>query len=279
MLQIQPPRRPYHVFQIEHGSAYIIKLNLEEYFADNEQGDDEADRLYRWWYDLDEQDDSGPSGLGKNNSLRIVEDPDTKTLVVSGATDEQLRIITELVELWDVPDETTNARMRYTQLVTLEYGKADKVAETIKEAYRDLLSSNDKAFATGGKGGNQGGGEGEGDDRKRRREDSGGGSGLVDKENGRDGGGADFSFKGKLSIGVDEVGNTLLISAEGESLLGLVVDMVAKLERALQPAGSVQIISLSGTTSEAPIRSALKALGAKISADETPGPPANAENE
>ncbi|TWU04559.1 secretin N-terminal domain-containing protein [Stieleria varia] len=273
MMQIQPPKRPYHVFQIEHGSAYIIKLNLEEYFADEEEGNDEADRLYRWWYDLDQEEESGPSGLGKNNSLRIVEDPDTKTLVVSGATDEQLKIITELIELWDVPDESSSARMRYTQLVTLEWGKAQKISDTIKEAYRDLLSSNDKTFSGGGGGGNRGGGE-EGQDQKKRRDDSG--SGLVDKENGRDGGGADFSFKGKLSIGVDEIGNTLLISAEGESLLGLVVEMVAKLDKASKPAGAVEVITLSGLTSEASIRSALKALGAQVDTTEaSPQAPAN----
>ena len=87
------------------------------------------------------------------------------------------------------------------------------------------------------------------------------------RENGRNGGGADFSFKGKLSLGVDEIGNTLLVSAEGEDLLNLVIDMVGKLDEAARPSGAVEVISLSGNISEQSVQTALQALGAKVTTE------------
>ncbi len=259
MLQVRPPRRPYHVFKIKHASSYWVKLNLEDYFEEQDESDDSTgDSFYRWYFDIDDESDDSPSGLGKGNMLRFVEDMDTNTIVVSGATSEQLRTIAELIELWDVEEPVNKRRMRYTRLVSLKFGQADKIAETIKDAYRDLLSSNDRAFS-GGRGGqnqNQGG-----DKNNVARNREGNGSGLVDSENGKEGGSADFSFKGKLSVGVDKVGNTLLVSAEGESLLDLVSDMITKLDEASRPAGEVQVLQLSGDVSGASIRRALEAFG------------------
>ena len=266
MLQVRPPKRPYRVFKIKHASSFWVKLNLEEYFEEQEEeGDSTADSFYRWYWDMD--DDSGddsPSGLGKGNKLKFVEDPDTNTIVVSGATNEQLRTIAELIELWDVDEPVNKRKMRFTKLVSLKYGQADKIAETIKDAYRDLLSSNDKAF--GGQKGNQGR-----EDAKQKvpRNREGNGSGLQN-EDGKDGGGADFSFKGKLSIGVDKVGNTMLISAEGEPLLELVGDMIKQLDEAARPAGEVEVLQLSGDVSGDSIRRALEAFGAESAPVATP---------
>ncbi len=281
MLQVAPPKRPYHVFKIKHQTAGYIQLNLEEYFEDKEE-DDDSDSFYRYFfYDFDDSSDDGPKGLEKNNELRFVYDPDTNTIVVSGATSSQLRTISELIELWDVAEPVNKRRMRYTKLVNVEFGSAETIAETVKEAYRDLLSSNDKTFAKGGRGGGGGGGAPGGEEKNSGRERQG--SGLVDGDNGRDGGDVDFSFKGKLSMGVDMVGNTLLVSAEGEPLLDLVVEMIHKLDLAAKPAGDMQIISLSGNTSEKSIQNALKAFGGngagESNAPQTPprpgGPPTN----
>ncbi len=258
MLMVKPPKRPYRVFKIKYASSFWVKVNLEEYFEDNEEEESDADVFYRWWNDIDEDDDDGPTGLGKGNPLRFVEDPDTNTIVVSGATNEQLRTISELIELWDVSEPTNKRKMRFTKLIPLKFGRASSIAETVKEAYRDLLSSNDKSF--GGKGGGGGGSSGEKGGDKRKREGSG--SGLVDGENGNEGGGADFSFKGKLSIGIDEVGNTLLVSAEGEELLELIGGMIEKLDLAARSAGEVEILQLSGNVSSQSVQQALEAFGA-----------------
>ncbi len=259
MLQISPPKRPYQVFHIKHASAAWMRLNLEDYYEDLEAGDSE-DSFYRWYWDTDEEED-GPSGLGKGNNLRFVDDPDTNTLVVSGATNEQLRTIAELIELWDVPEPVNKRKVRFTRLVPVEFGKAEKIAETVKEAYRDLLSSNDKAFAAGGQGQNQRGG---GNNEASKSRD-GEGSGLQSSDSGRDGGGTDFSFKGKLSLGVDSIGNTILVSAEGEPLMELVADMINQLDEAARPKGEVQVIRLPGGLSGETLENALKPFGVETS--------------
>ncbi|MCS7470542.1 hypothetical protein NZK35_28150 [Stieleria sp. ICT_E10.1] len=270
MLQVAPPKRPYHVFKIKHQSAGYIQLNLEEYFEDQDEKKDDSDSFYRYFfYDIDQSSDDGPKGLEKSNELRFVYDPDTNTIVVSGATSSQLRTISELIELWDVAEPVNKRRMRYTKLVNIEFGSAETIAETVKEAYRDLLSSNDKTFAKAGRGGGGGGGGAPGGDEKSSGREKQG-SGLVDGDNGRDGGDVDFSFKGKLSMGVDTVGNTLLVSAEGEPLLDLVIEMIHKLDLAAKPAGDMQIISLSGNTSAKSIQDALKAFGGKGATPSSP---------
>lgn len=274
MLHVAPPRRPYQVFKIKYQSAYYVQLNLEEYFANTEEDDSGDDSPYRYYFGYGNQDqDEGPSGLAKNSELRFVHDPDTNTIVVSGATNSQLRTIKELIQLWDVDEPVNKRSMRYTKLVTLTYGSAEQIAETIKEAYRDLLSSNDKTFRSSGRGGGgQPGGGGQGQKSSGRERQ---GSGLVDSENGRDGGDVDFSFKGKLSMGIDPIGNTLLVSAEGEPLLELVVQMIEKLDTAAKPGGDVQVMSVSGNTSDASIETLLKAFGnrAASTSPTPPGPP------
>jgi hypothetical protein len=261
MLQVAPPKRPYQVFHIEHASASWMRLNLEDYFQNMEDEDSNSDPFFRWYWGFDDQqEDKSPSGLGKGNKLRFVDDLDTNTLVVSGATSEQLRTIEELIELWDVPEPVNKRKARYTRLVKIEYGMADKIAETVKEASRDLLSSNDKAFS-GGRGQNQpGGGGGGGGGRNEPKSRNGEGSSLRDAEGGQDGGGTDFSFKGKLSLGIDTVGNTLLVSAEGEPLLDLVTDMIKQLDDAARPQGVVEVVKLSGGISGESLKNALRPI-------------------
>ncbi|MFK8112446.1 MAG: secretin N-terminal domain-containing protein [Rubripirellula sp.] len=258
MLQIKPPKRPYQVFHIEHASAYWMRLNLEEYFEDLEDSESDADSFFSWyWGSSNDSKKEEPSGLGKGNKMRFVDDLDTNTLVINGATNEQLRTIAELIELWDVPEPVNKRKTRFTRLIKVSFGKADKIAETVKEAYRDLLSSNDKAFA-GGKGqGQNGAGGADGAEKSR-----GGSGSSLQNGSGQDGGSADFSFKGKLSLGIDEIGNTLLVSAEGEPLLELVEDMILQLDEAARPKGDIQVIRLPGGMSGDSLRSALEPLGA-----------------
>lgn len=270
MLQLKPPKRPYQVFHVEHASAYWMRLNLEDYFEDLIE--DDSDDNY-WYWGGPSFDDDDDSGLGKGAKLNFIDDPDTNTLVVNGASREQLRTITELIELWDVPEPVNKRKTRFTKLVSVKYGKADKIAETVKEAYRDLLSSNDKAFSKG-KGG-QDGGQPKSQANKSR---GGSGSGLESSDSGRDAGGADFSFKGKLSIGIDAVGNTLLVSAEGEPLMQLVVDMIEQLDQAAQPTGEIQVIQLPGGMSSESLRLALEPLGVLRATEPKNGRPGKSGN-
>jgi hypothetical protein len=254
MLDLKPPTRGYHVLRIKNASATLLALDLEDYFKeDDDKKDDKSDRFYRWFFDEDDEStETGPMGLARGNKLRFLPNIDTGTIVVTGASSGQLQTIRELVELWDVAEPINAKRSRFTKLVTIRYGRSEKIADTVKEAYRDLLSSNDKTFAAGG-------GERNGKPASNRSE----GSGLEDSESGKDGGSSDFSFNGKLSLGVDEIGNTLLVSAEGEALLDLIVSMIEKLDEAAQPGGEIEIVRFSGDLSAEALRDAMSVLGVK----------------
>lgn len=262
MQRMEPPRRSYHTFVVKHTSATWIKLNLEDFFDQQESSEDQGNPFIRWYFGVDDrQQKDSPSGLSQPTKLRFIDDIDTGTIVVIGASSEQLKTIGELIELWDVPEPVNRQRVRYTRLVSIEYGRADKIAETIKEAYRDLLSSNDKTFQQGQPG--QGGGR----DAPNAQRSAGGGrppagnSELVAADQGSQrGGGADFSFKGKLSLGVDPAGNALLVSAEGEPLLKLVCDMIEQLDQAARLGVGVRVVNLPPMVNSEVMEKALRAL-------------------
>ncbi|MCM2370841.1 hypothetical protein NB063_09505 [Rhodopirellula sp. ICT_H3.1] len=252
MLDMKPPSRPYHVFHVKNASVTLLTLDLEDYFKEDDEQDDSNDSFSRWYFGFgNDDDDKGPTGLAKGGKLKFLPNSDTGTIIVSGATSSQLQTIKELISLWDVAEPLNPKRSRFTKLVTIRYGRSEKIAETVKDAYRDLLSSNDKAFARGG-GGQNGG---------RRSSNRSEGTSLEDSGSGQDGGGNDFSFSGKLSLGVDEIGNTLLVSAEGEPLLDLIVSMIEKLDMAAQPGGDIEIVRFSGDVSPETLRQAMSAFG------------------
>jgi len=261
MLQFTPPRRSYHTFTTQYASATWVKLNLEEFFAEEDAKKDDSNNFSRWYFGFDDssnkQDD--PGGLGRSAKLRFIADIDTGTIVVTNATAEQLKTIEELIQLWDVPEPVNQRRVRYTRLVSVKYGRAAAIAETIKETYRDLLSSNDKAFQQqpgqgGGGGANQVPKGGPSAGRP-------GGSELVDTGgSGQQGGSADFSFKGKLSLGIDPLGNTLLVSAEGDALLKLVCDMIDQLDAAAKLSDGVRVVNLSASINAESLEMALRTL-------------------
>lgn len=287
MLQFAPPKRPYHVFKLQYASASWVKLNLQDYYKDGDKKDSSADNFFRWyWGDGEEEKEEDPAGLGKGVKLRFVDDLDTNTIVVNGADREQLRTIDELIRLWDVPPPVDRRKTRFTKLVQVRYGKAQLIADTVKDAYRDLLSSNDKAFQQQAQGGQTGGNDARG---RTPRNRDGNGSSLVNSSSDLAGGGSDFTFRGKLSMGVDTLGNTLVVSAEGESLLELVCDMIKQLDDASRPSGDVQVMRISGMISGDSLESALRAFSSGKTptlpdatpgetADRTPGAEATATN-
>ena len=57
-------------------------------------------------------------------------------------------------------------------------------------------------------------------------------------------GGLGLNFKGELSLGVDTITNSVLVSARGKPLLQLVCDMIAELDAAAAPQGNVEVYQL-----------------------------------
>jgi hypothetical protein len=140
-----------------------------------------------------------------------------------------------------------------TKLVTIKYSKASTVANVIKDAYRDLLSTNDRALQ---------------DARQGRDQQRGGGGGMafispfgpepqqpVDTR-------TSARFEGKLSIGVDDLSNTLLVSAEGDNLMSAICGMIEALDNAAQPVSDVRVVTLRKDTDGSRLTEALaKVLG------------------
>ncbi len=269
MVRQAPPQKSYRVFRVRHASVALVVEDLQAYFKDAEEKDSsQADSFFRWYFgdDDDSDDKKKAKGLAIAGKMKFVPNSDTGTIIVTGATGEQLRTIGELIELWDVPEPINPRRSRFTKLVAIRYGKAETIAETVKDAYRDLLSSNDRAFQTRQNGRGRGGGD-DGETSNRRR-----GSGLEDSESGSDGGGQDFKFNGKLSLGVDPIGNTLLVSAEGEPLLDLIVEMISKLDTAAEPTGQVEVVQLSGNVSSEVVQKVLTMMSTGEKASDRSGP-------
>jgi type II secretory pathway component GspD/PulD (secretin) len=240
MLSNAPPEREYDVFHIRHARPYWIKMNLEDYFKED-SGKRDSDVVFRWLFDIDApKQDEGPQ-LGKKRKLKFMSDSDSNTLLVSGASDAQLKTIQRLIDLWDQPEKQDKQNLRYTKTVKVEYSRAQGIVDAIKDAFRDLLSSNDKALARNQTEAGQGGNK----EAKHRSEDS------------ISGGGMNYEFSGKLSLGLDAVTNTIIVSAKGEDLLKLVCDMIEELDQKAKRNETVEVLKVNGTSTQA-LEKALK---------------------
>ncbi|MDX1965175.1 MAG: secretin N-terminal domain-containing protein [Pirellulales bacterium] len=223
MLDLAPPRPDYKIFQLRYASSFWVAKNLQDYFSEKE--DDKNNNVRRvYFYDSEENKKTeAQRRLSKRRPLKFIDDLDTNTILVSGADPGQLRIIEELIKAYDKPDPVNSQSARVTTTIRLQYAKAQIVGDAVKDVYRDLLSSNDKALQNGG--GQQ--------ETKRPPGDTyifnEGGEGSGEEKR------TQVSFKGKLSIGIDEYSNTLLISTEGENLMNAVLKLINSLDEAAKP--------------------------------------------
>ncbi len=241
MMANRPPQKPYDIFKVKYARASWVSLNLEEYF---EKKDEESNRFFSFFFDGRPPKDKEESQLGKKPPLRFIYDNDTKSIVVQGASDDDRKTIKELIDLWDVPEpEDEEDKNRYTKLLRIKHSRADAIVNTIKEAYRDLLSATDKSVQP-----QQDGNEEE------KRSGSGGG-GIV-----QSGGGLNYAFKGKLSLGADTITNSILISAEGQALMDIICDMIEQLDNAARPEGNVEVYQLSSGVNGKSLERALRAI-------------------
>jgi hypothetical protein len=205
-----PKEEGYRVFQLEHASAFLVRMNLEDVF------DAEGDA---WSYRRRDERDSSPR-LSARQPLRFISDSDTNTVLVQHASAEQLEQIERLVETYDRPERVDPQTARGTAIVPLDHAQAADVADMVKEVYRDLLSDNDKAL-----GQNQ---------QQEQRRSSFVGS-LRSKRP---------QFKGTLSLGTDERSNQVIVSAP-QFLLPEVVEMIRELD-ASAASHKVAVVALRG---------------------------------
>ncbi|MBW3598846.1 MAG: hypothetical protein KY475_16420 [Planctomycetes bacterium] len=226
-------RKAFEVFQLRYAPAFWVALNLEDFFKE-EKKDTGRNDYYRYWYYGMPSDTRGddPRRLSDRPPLKFISDDDTNTIVVQGADPQQLETVRQLIELYDQPPPEDAQSRRVTQIFTIQFSKADVIAEAIKDVYRDLLSSNDKALAQ--------------QNQQQQNQRPAGETyitniGFGQEEEQRDRR-TQVTFKGKISIGVDEMTNTLLVSTEGEALMRNIQEMIEHLDQAAQPRTTVEVL-------------------------------------
>ncbi len=247
MGQTGAARKDYDVIHLKYAEAYWVALTLEDFFGENDKKTNSNSQWDPWWGPppSDEKDDT--RRLSRRKPLKFISDDTTNTILVQGATADQLRTIKDLVELYDRPVMTDSESARKTEIFQIRHAKAAVVAEAIKDVYRDLLSANDKALINS----------------KKPQQDNkavsitygGGAGGGTDNEVERK-----PKFKGYLSLGVDEVSNTLVISAP-EFLFRDIARLVEQLDAAARPTSDqVFLIPLSHGVNRAELQEKLSRI-------------------
>lgn len=257
--QLAPPTPDYKIFRLLHVDAYYVKDNLEDFFK--EEDDKPASSNRRYYYDYaPAKEEKSRSRLSQRPKLKFIYDYDSNSILVQGATADQLATIEELIAVYDKPEPDDSQSARLSAVFQIEYSNASVIAEAIKDVYRDLLSSNDKSLQQ------------QGNPEAKSRQPSG--TTYIFNE-GEESGKPDrthLTFKGKLSIGIDEVSNVLLVSAEGEQLMKSIETMIKTLDKAAQPVASVSVVKLGGNLNAEKVRAVLAGLlGDKQSAAQPAG--------
>lgn len=267
--QLAPPAPDYKIFHLKYADAFYVTENLEEYFTEKEDEDQNTQRRF-YYYDYPPPTETESRfRLSRRKKLKFIYDYDSNSILVQGADSQQLATIKQLIDIYDQPEAPDSQSARLSAVFPVKYSRAQVIAEAIKEVYRDLLSSNDKAL--------------EQHKNPEQEKHAPGGMTYIFNE-GEAGSGqpperTHVNFKGKLSIGIDPVSNTLLVSAEGENLMQNVTRMIEDLDKAAQPVASVSVVQLSGNVNAQKVRQVLSSLLAESQAatQQPQQPPAGQE--
>ncbi len=213
--------KAYQIFHLKYALASSVAMNLEDFFKEKK------DKDMPWFFfdDSPPNDSSDDRRLSNRRKLKFISDIDTNTILVDGADARQLKTIDELIQIYDQPPPSDSQSVRKTELIRLRFSKAKAVADTVKDVYRDLLSSNDKALA----------------DNNRNRDS--GPRFLFSNSDTDTAGQKTPRFKGLLSIGVNETSNSLLVSAPA-FLFDHVSKMILELDKAAAPEYEVRVVHI-----------------------------------
>lgn len=249
-----PPKRDYKVFYLKYPTtwAYSVELSLKDFFEEEKKKTgSNFNPFYGYRFGGDTTQESSRR-LSKRKPLKFISDSDSGTIIVQGADAQQLKIIEELINIYDQPLATDGKQVRKTQIFTLKYSKATTIAEAIKDVYRDLLSTNDKAYQ------NQQGKDGQ-KPPERNYTFVYGNSGGDDKSKQQD---TPVKFKGLISLGVDDISNTIIVSAP-ESMLENISELIEQLDRAARPTNSVQVVRLDSKVNSSDLQKRLSKIFTK----------------
>jgi type II secretory pathway component GspD/PulD (secretin) len=249
-----PQEERFRIFPVKYVTAYSIYLTLKNLYKEEMTSEKSEPRYDPYWgeYMPGEAKATSPQ-MSKRRKLQLDWDTSSNTLLVANASPEQLREIGMLIESYDQPSSKDESTARRTAAIKLRYSRAKVVAAALKEVYRDLLSTRDKEFETEDK-------KGATSSRETTtviRYGQGGDSGDESKKPKP----VKVGFQGALSVGVDEVSNTIVISVQ-EELFDSVMQIVKSLDDAAAPQTSVAVHTVRSGVSAAALQRALsEALG------------------
>jgi type II secretory pathway component GspD/PulD (secretin) len=243
--QAAPQQQRYKIFRIRHADVYDVYLNLKEFYEDELKG--ERDSMLDWWGEIQ---DTGPkeSLLSRRPPLRLIWDPDSNSILVANASPSQLAEIERLIKEYDQPQADDETTERVTRPVKVQYSRASVIVTSLKEVFRDLLSSKDKEF--------------DAKDGQQRPGSSGGGitvlrysMGGSDNDQSRSAP-VKVGFQGALSLAADDVSNIVLVSAQ-KDVFELVNAMIQKLDQEAAPQTTVRVHRVTGSVSAESLQKAL----------------------
>lgn len=228
---LAPSAPTFTEFEIEHVASWYIFDKLELYFEDALKGE-ESGEILDWFGRVRS---TGPKETGtrlsKRRPMQLIYNSVTNSIIATNASPRQLEEIGRLIEVWDKPPRKDSVENRRTGLVQIKYSRALNIEKALKAVYRDLLSGRDKEFDS--------------EDEK--------GGGLSTEQltqieyNSASGDGKTQTtkpfrtrFGGTMSIGVDEIANMIVVSADAE-IYDSVVDMIRTLDEQARPQTTVQV--------------------------------------
>jgi type II secretory pathway component GspD/PulD (secretin) len=243
--ELTPSEKRFKVFHLKHTTALNMWYTLDDFFKEELKGETEDSYDFFWYPPRRRTEEkSGGTGLSKRRKLIISWDTPSNTILVANASPSQLREIEELIEVYDKPAPADSVRARRMALIKIKYSKASVIAAALKEVYVDLLSSKDKEFDRGGDQ-RRGGSSTERTTIIRYGNESGSGNQRPSP--------VKVGFEGALSVGVDDISNTILVSVQ-EELYESVVAMVEQLDKEAQSDTVVRVHRVNGNVTAEALR-------------------------
>gem|GEM_PF-4111589 len=259
MRSMSPKAEDWVSFRLKHVSASWMSFQMEKHFDDDGGGGPNYVFWDYWDYQRSQENKPGPAGLGTERKIKFIDDG-VSTLIVSNASPKQLAKVKRLIAIYDVQEPANPNTGRYKKIIHIKHSKARVIQTALKEAFRDLLSNKDKEFADQNKGEENGGGS----------RFYGFGFGMDDDdENG--GLGTGSTFDGKLSFGVDDSTNILIVTAQGKGLLATVIEMVEELDKAAVPSDDTRVVTLPPGLTRGSVKASLMKMFGDKAISKQPG--------
>lgn len=247
------PQERFKIIQVNYVTAFSIYLTLKGFYAEELKGDDTQGYFdYDYWEYVPGKKASPQ--MSRRKKLQLDYDVASNTILVANASPSQLREIEVLISSYDKPTAGDSAKSRRTAAIKVKYNKAKVVAAALKEVYRDLLSQRDKEFETDDK-------KGAGTTKETTTIIRYGNGSGNDNDGDKKPTPVKVGFQGALSVGVDEISNTIIISVQ-EELFESVLMIVQSLDEAAKPQTTVAVHSVGkGMSAEALQKALADALG------------------